>query len=332
MTAPVAPMEARCAHCHDTGSLSKQIDGSLDCHYCDATEKRIAMRNHLAQFTGWPENDVTAWAAYLFAQRQAAPVAAQPSTPKLPSTPEDVVAFIGDHFDAKWPCKALQDARYKLSVHNLLSCFQNLADFAGEVAQPADPDDMAANYDHSTHDKRMEVLKGLRAEQPGEVAGQVPVAWMYQPIAGNGSQWCVTLDARFAEGFGMPLTPLYAAPQPAAQPSDDVSDQFRGEGWIRAMADISAMLPGPYYMDPPDGGSVTVLEQVERMAADATRMRWMAERGAFISYSMDGEVCSVWLPAKRGGDEDDRPAEGWPQKCYNSWQLAIDAAMAKEKA
>lgn len=75
MTAPVAPMKARCAHCLDTGSLSKHMDGDLDCHYCDATEKRLALRAHLAYVTGWPQNDVTAWAAYLFAQRQAAPVA-----------------------------------------------------------------------------------------------------------------------------------------------------------------------------------------------------------------------------------------------------------------
>lgn len=79
MTAPVAPMEARCEHCHDTGSLSKQMDADLDCHYCDATEKRRKLRTHLSKFTGWPDNDTAAWAAYLFAQRQAAPVAPQPA-------------------------------------------------------------------------------------------------------------------------------------------------------------------------------------------------------------------------------------------------------------
>lgn len=77
MTAPVAPMEARCEHCLDTGSLSKQIDGHLDCHYCDATEKRRKLRKHLVESGnyGFPDADSTAWAAYLFAQRQAAPVA-----------------------------------------------------------------------------------------------------------------------------------------------------------------------------------------------------------------------------------------------------------------
>lgn len=37
--------------------------------------------------------------------------------------------------------------------------------------------------------------------------------------------------------------------------------------------ELSALLPGVYCMDPPDGGSVTVLEQVRRMAEDAARWR-----------------------------------------------------------
>jgi len=68
----VTATEARCAVCLDTGSKSQQIDGYLDCTHCDATDKRIALRLHLSQFTAWPDQDTTAWAAYLFAQRQAA--------------------------------------------------------------------------------------------------------------------------------------------------------------------------------------------------------------------------------------------------------------------
>lgn len=68
---------------------------------------------------------------------------------------------------------------------------------------------------------------------------------------------------------------LRAATQPAAAPSGDEAEQLRGEGWLRAMHDVSAFLPNSYYMDPPDGGSVTVLEQVERMAKDADRYRWL---------------------------------------------------------
>lgn len=44
-----------------------------------------------------------------------------------------------------------------------------------------------------------------------------------------------------------------------------------------AMADV---LPGHYYMDPPDGGDVPVLEQLRRMAKDAERYRWLRRKCA----------------------------------------------------
>lgn len=37
----------------------------------------------------------------------------------------------------------------------------------------------------------------------------------------------------------------------------------------------AAALPGATYMDPPDGGNVTVSEQLQRMAKDAARYRWL---------------------------------------------------------
>lgn len=39
------------------------------------------------------------------------------------------------------------------------------------------------------------------------------------------------------------------------------------------VAQLCALLPGSYCMDPPDGGSVTVLEQLRRMAEDARKWR-----------------------------------------------------------
>lgn len=66
-------------------------------------------------------------------------------------------------------------------------------------------------------------------------------------------------------------------------------------------------------------------------AKDAERLRWMAESGARVSWSMDGEYCAVWLPDERDGTES-RPAEGYPLKCYDSWHRAIDAAIAAKAA
>lgn len=39
------------------------------------------------------------------------------------------------------------------------------------------------------------------------------------------------------------------------------------------VAQLCDLLPGSYYMDPPDGGNVSVLEQFRRMAEDAARWR-----------------------------------------------------------
>ncbi len=43
--------------------------------------------------------------------------------------------------------------------------------------------------------------------------------------------------------------------------------------------DMSNALPGHYYMDPPDGGDVPVLEQLRRMATDAARYRFLSCKG-----------------------------------------------------
>ena len=49
----------------------------------------------------------------------------------------------------------------------------------------------------------------------------------------------------------------------------------------------AAVLPGPYYMDPPDGGDVSVSEQLRRMAKDAARYRWLREKGGAVWHVVD---------------------------------------------
>ncbi|HFF2105797.1 TPA: ead/Ea22-like family protein [Pseudomonas aeruginosa] len=44
------------------------------------------------------------------------------------------------------------------------------------------------------------------------------------------------------------------------------------------LSQCAIALPGTYYMDPPDGGNVSIPEQIRRMAKDAARYRW--PRGA----------------------------------------------------
>ena len=49
------------------------------------------------------------------------------------------------------------------------------------------------------------------------------------------------------------------------------------------LAECAAVLPGAYYMDPPDGGDVSVSEQLSRMAKDAERYRLLRRKFAIIS-------------------------------------------------
>lgn len=43
------------------------------------------------------------------------------------------------------------------------------------------------------------------------------------------------------------------------------------------LAAARALLTGVYYMDPPDGGDVDLIEQLRRMADDARRYRWLTD-------------------------------------------------------
>ncbi len=75
--------------------------------------------------------------------------------------------------------------------------------------------------------------------------------------------------------------------------------------------DIAAALPGTQYMDPPDGGDVSVPEQIRRMARDAERYRWLRGRLPGSAYRIAGVIYS------EGGDGVD---------------AAVDAAMAAKEA
>ena len=57
--------------------------------------------------------------------------------------------------------------------------------------------------------------------------------------------------------------------------------------------DMSNALPGVYYMDPPDGGDVSLLKQLQRMSNDAARYRLLRRKFAIIS---DGEGNAEFCP------------------------------------
>lgn len=65
----------------------------------------------------------------------------------------------------------------------------------------------------------------------------------------------------------------------------------RGEAGGVSVDDLVRLLPGPYYMDPPDGGDVSLHEQLKRMAKDAERYRWLRSNAGFnefLSYAGGG--------------------------------------------
>ena len=85
--------------------------------------------------------------------------------------------------------------------------------------------------------------------------------------------------------------------------------------------DMSNALPGVYYMDPPDGGDVPVLEQLRRMAKDAARYRFLSCKGV-PPYS---HRCSRWRLEYWNG-------EWWDPLMKEELDAAIDAQIEKEKA
>lgn len=81
------------------------------------------------------------------------------------------------------------------------------------------------------------------------------------------------------------------------------------------IAEISELLPASYYMDPPDGGNVSVMEQLRRMAEDATKWRNQAgepqqDEGGVIAYKFQSPDGSYWYIKA----DDARTLDYWRDK------------------
>ncbi|HBN7643469.1 hypothetical protein NDR77_34200 [Pseudomonas aeruginosa] len=92
-------------------------------------------------------------------------------------------------------------------------------------------------------------------------------------------------------------------------------------GLIAELEQCASALPGTYYMDPPDGGNVSIPEQIRRMAKDAARYRWLRERdletisrgGVFAGMTpenivlnledLDAEIDAAEIGKSMGGGE-----------------------------
>lgn len=96
-------------------------------------------------------------------------------------------------------------------------------------------------------------------------------------------------------------------------------EQLRAENYSLQAAILNA-LPGVRYMDPPDGGSPSLAEQLRRMATDAERYRWlrgdscMDHSARWTQWEVRRWDAPIWTNDLRRADLD----------------AAIDDAMRKE--
>lgn len=129
--------------------------------------------------------------------------------------------------------------------------------------------------------ERVDALQvwNTRAAQPSPVVKQNLTT---QPAAAQEAvAYCQPDDPLNSSAFSWPgtdrkpshTTPLYAATVTAAQTLDDELAQDRMSELSKLERDVLDALPAVYYMDPPDGGDVSLGEQVKRMAEDAALWR-----------------------------------------------------------
>lgn len=86
-------------------------------------------------------------------------------------------------------------------------------------------------------------------------------------------------DAQFRQGWEEGM----------ADAANAISDDDSANVLANLESELAALLPGTHYMDPPDGGSVTLLEQVQRMAEDAARYRWLVSKAFNVELIGDGD-------------------------------------------
>lgn len=114
-----------------------------------------------------------------------AAMVARSAMPKLPNTPEEVVEFIGSNFTCLYDAGPVEDHDYTMSVHDLLSCFQNLADFAEVVVQPVAPAGEVSPAECVTLDEALASgeLQQLKSEA--------------QALAADGANWSMDVGCMF---------------------------------------------------------------------------------------------------------------------------------------
>lgn len=94
---------------------------------------------------------------------------------------------------------------------------------------------------------------------------------------------------------------------------------------LDVISEVSAAIPGVTYMDPPDGGDVSIPEQIQRMAKDAERYRWIREQ-----HNDQAGKCWVAVHQKAGWVSLDSAMLGADRENDLDLDSAVRAAMSQE--
>ncbi|EPH0529446.1 hypothetical protein L4Y30_005620 [Pseudomonas aeruginosa] len=85
----------------------------------------------------------------------------------------------------------------------------------------------------------------------------------------------------------------YVALLASAKPQEILGLIAEVERLEAELSQCAIALPGTYYMDPPDGGNVSIPEQIRRMAKDAARYRWLIASAWYVGPEPKGDTEAV---------------------------------------
>lgn len=94
---------------------------------------------------------------------------------------------------------------------------------------------------------------------------------------------------------------------------------------LNVIAEVTAAIPVVTYMDPPDGGDVSIPEQIQRMAKDSERYRWIREQ-----HNDQAGKCWVAVHQKAGWVSLDSAMLGADRENDLDLDSAVRAAMSQE--
>lgn len=191
------------------------------------------------------------------------------ATPSLPSTPDEVIAFIGSNFASSHTQGDKADWRYQVSVHDLLSAFSEWQDFPVAQATPEGgqelpplpaPDEYCAK-------------KGIYAFGPKQMRDYARAALAATQQAAELPDW-LSFDAQTMTIFGI----RYAL------------DLFRDFGSVMPQGTLFKLVKR-------ECGTLTI----SRVGAAAEPVHQMASRDGHAWTDIDRYAFDVWLQG--GGDQ-----------------------------